>query len=80
MNQYKNQIGDDIRRVRKALNLTQGALAEAFNAIQDGLTTSRIDILKYENGTNVPPGDKYVKIMNMLPAVAVERAFTEAGY
>ena len=65
MTTYKTQIADDIKRVRASLGLTQEAFAEAFNAIDDGLTTSRLDILKYEKGINIPPGDKYVKIMNM---------------
>jgi transcriptional regulator with XRE-family HTH domain len=62
---YKNQIAEDIKRVRTALGLTQEGLAEAFNAIDDGLKTSRLDILKYERGINTPPSDKYIKIMNM---------------
>ena len=65
MTTYKNQIAEDIKQVRASLGLTQEAFAEAFNAIDDGLTTSRLDILKYEKGINIPPGDKYVKIMNM---------------
>ena len=65
MTTYKNQIAEDIKRIRAALGLTQEGLAEAFNAIDDGLKTSRLDILKYEKGINIPPGDKYVKIMNM---------------
>ena len=65
MTTYKNQIAEDIKRVRAALGLTQEGLAEAFNAIDDGLKTSRLDILKYEKGINIPPGDKYVNIMNM---------------
>ena len=65
MTTYKNQISEDIKRVRASLGLTQEGLAEAFNAIDDGLKTSRLDILKYEKGINIPPGDKYVKIMNM---------------
>ena len=65
MTTYKNQIAEDIKRIRAALGLTQEGLAEAFNAIDDGLKTSRLDILKYEKGINIPPGDKYIKIMNM---------------
>ena len=65
MTKYKNQIAEDIKRVRASLGMTQEAFAEAFNAIDDGLTTSRLDILKYEKAINIPPGDKYVKIMNM---------------
>ena len=65
MTKYKTQIAEDIKQVRASLGLTQEAFAEAFNAINDGLTTSRLDILKYEKGINIPPGDKYVKIMNM---------------
>ena len=65
MTKYKNQIAEDIKRVRASLGLTQEAFAEAFNAKEDGIKTSRLDILKYEKAINIPPGDKYVKIMNM---------------
>ena len=65
MTKYKNQIAENIKQVRTSLGLTQEAFAEAFNAIDDGLKTSRLGILKYEKGINIPPGDKYVKIMNM---------------
>jgi transcriptional regulator with XRE-family HTH domain len=65
MTRYKTQIAEDIKRVRASLGLTQEAFAEAFNTIDDGLKTSRLDILKYEKAINIPPGDKYVKIMNM---------------
>jgi len=62
---YNKQIGEDIRKVRLSLGLTQEAFAERFNELPDGLKTSRTDIVKYENGATKCPADKYVKFLNL---------------
>lgn len=65
MNQYNSQIGTDIKRIRTSLGLTQKAFAGLFNSADDGLTTSRTDVNKYERGKVPCPGDKYLKFLSL---------------
>jgi transcriptional regulator with XRE-family HTH domain len=51
-------IAKEIRRIRKELKLSQGALAKIIRR-------DRSTITHYERGDAVPPGDILIKILEM---------------
>ena len=62
----KNEIGKQIKEVRKALGLTQQGLADVFNSkCSANLATTRADIARYETGRNSVPAEKYVVFMSL---------------
>ena len=57
-------VGDYIREARGALTLK--AFAELLNSRPpDNVIITIKDLSKYENGTTMPPADKYIKIITL---------------
>ena len=60
-------IGESIRKPRRALDLTQEQLVDLFNnSAPFELRLSRNNLSKYETGDVMPPADKYLKLMSIL--------------
>lgn len=62
----RDEIGLQIRTVRKRLALTQQGFAELFNRNAPAhLYTTRVDIAKYEKGIMSMPAEKYVLFLSL---------------
>lgn len=59
-------IKDEIRNIRRGLDLTQAQFARLFNrAAPRSIKTTRSDITKYETGATDPPAAKYKKFLSL---------------
>lgn len=62
----KITVQDEIRSIRKGLDLTQTQFARLFNrSAPRNLRTTRSDIAKYETGATDPPATKYRKFISL---------------
>lgn len=62
----KKEIGQQIKKVRKSLGLTQQGFADRFNSVcPPSLATTRADIARYETGRNSVPAEKYVVFLSL---------------
>jgi len=64
----KQTVAADIRLVREILNLTQEEMVDLLNKTEPlDVTFTRPNLAKYEAYINMPPADKYKKVMSLLP-------------
>ena len=64
--ELRRRIGDQIKQIRKSLNLNQKGFVRKYNSVYPlGLQITAQDLSKYETGVNNMPSDKYVKLLSI---------------
>ncbi len=62
---------EEIRLARKQANMTQEGFCKLLCSVEPtAITITRRDLSKYETGKNVPPADKFLKILRVSKHVA----------
>lgn len=67
---------EEIRRARRNARMTQEDFCRLMCSVEPtAVTISRRDLSKYETGKNVPPADKFLKIMRVSKHIALNAQF-----
>lgn len=61
-----NRIGQDIRKARRSLGLSQSVFLRLYNhSVEPRHRITQATLSRYETGSVIPPADKYIRLLSL---------------